>query len=102
MEIYCDRTLREAPVARDDNVQMLSKVEADVSHIPEHLLNRRQGSDGQWYYELSCKIEAVYLSASTTYTLLYNSMCDLIMFWKVANCLQINDIILLRANTCRV
>lgn len=74
MEIYCDRTMRDAPVARDENVHMLSKVEADVSHIPEHMLNRRQGSDGQWYYELSCKIEAVYLSASTTYTLLYNSM----------------------------
>lgn len=74
MTIYNDQTLRDAPVARDENVKVLSHVEADVSHIPENLLARRQGSDGQWYYELSCKIEAVYLSASTTYTLLYNSM----------------------------
>jgi hypothetical protein len=73
MDIYCDRTLRDAAVARDENVQLLCHVEADVSHIPENMLARRQGSDGQWYYELSCKIEAVYLSASTTYTLLYNS-----------------------------
>ncbi|CAM1503996.1 Fc.00g015870.m01.CDS01 [Cosmosporella sp. VM-42] len=73
MTIYCDQTAREAPVARDDNVKILSHVEADVSHIPENLLARRQGNDGQWYYELSCKIEAVYLSASTTYTLLYNN-----------------------------
>lgn len=73
MTIYNDQSLRDAPVARDENVKVLSHVEADVSHIPENLLARRQGSDGQWYYELSCKIEAVYLSASTTYTLLYNS-----------------------------
>lgn len=73
MTIYADQTLRDAPVARDENVKVLSHVEADVSHIPENLLARRQGNDGQWYYELSCKIEAVYLSASTTYTLLYNS-----------------------------
>ncbi|KAI5467022.1 hypothetical protein BGZ63DRAFT_345199 [Mariannaea sp. PMI_226] len=73
MTIYSDQTQREAPITRDDNVKTLSHVEADVSHIPENLLARRQGSDGQWYYELSCKIEAVYLSASTTYTLLYNN-----------------------------
>jgi hypothetical protein len=73
MDIYCDRTPRTAPIARDDNVQLLCHVEADVSHIPENMLARRQGNDGQWYYELSCKIEAVYLSASTAYTLLYNS-----------------------------
>lgn len=73
MTIYSDQTTRDAPVTRDDNVKLLSHVEADVSHIPENLLARRQGADGQWYYELSCKIEAVYLSASTTYTLLYNS-----------------------------
>jgi hypothetical protein len=73
MDIYADRSQREAPVARDDNVSLLCHVEADVSHIPEHLLNRRKGNDGAYYYELQCKIEAVYLSASTQYTLLYNS-----------------------------
>ncbi|OHF00673.1 hypothetical protein CORC01_03990 [Colletotrichum orchidophilum] len=73
MDIYADRNQRMAPVARDENVSMLVHVEADVGHIPEHMLSRRQGLDGQWYYELNCKIEAVYLSASTTYTLLYNN-----------------------------
>ncbi|KAK1658362.1 hypothetical protein BDP55DRAFT_398047 [Colletotrichum godetiae] len=73
MDIYADRNQRIAPVARDENVAMLVHVEADVGHIPEHMLSRRQGLDGQWYYELNCKIEAVYLSASTTYTLLYNN-----------------------------
>ena len=73
MDIYADRTSRDAPVARDENVSLLCHVEADVSHIPENLLNRRRGNDNQWYYELNCKIEAVYLSASTQYTLLYNN-----------------------------
>ncbi|TEA12275.1 Heat shock 70 kDa protein 12A [Colletotrichum sidae] len=73
MDIFADRSPRTAPVARDENVSMLVHVEADVSHIPEHKLDRRQGADGQWYYELACKIEAKYLSASTTYTLLYNN-----------------------------
>jgi hypothetical protein len=73
MDIYADRTAREAQVARDDNVSLLCHVEADVSHIPEAQLARRKGRDGQMYYELSCKIEAVYLSASTQYTLLYNN-----------------------------
>ncbi|KAJ0159325.1 Chaperone protein DnaK [Colletotrichum tanaceti] len=73
MDVYADRHARVAPVARDDNVTMLVHVEADVSHIPEHMLARRRGLDGQWYYELACKIEAVYLSASTTYTLIYNN-----------------------------
>ncbi|EAQ84164.1 hypothetical protein CHGG_10568 [Chaetomium globosum CBS 148.51] len=72
MDIYADRTARDAPLARDDNVTLLCHVEADVSHIPENQLHRRKGSDGNWYYELNCKIEAVYLSASTQYTLLYN------------------------------
>ena len=47
MDIYADRTDRDAPIARDDNVALLCHVEADVSHIPEHYLQRRRGSDGQ-------------------------------------------------------
>jgi len=77
MSVYTDRTQRDAPVMRDDNVSLLSHVEADISHIPENLLGRRKGVDGQvgrrgpnprgrsmadhgkWYYDLSFKIEAV-------------------------------------------
>lgn len=47
MDIYADRTPRTAPIARDENVSLLSHVEADVSHIPENQLNRRKGNDGQ-------------------------------------------------------
>ncbi|KZL82583.1 hsp70-like protein, partial [Colletotrichum incanum] len=83
MDVYADRTPRSAPVARDDNVSMLVHIEADVSHIPEHMLARRQGLDGQWYYELSCKIEAVYLSASTAYTLLYNRSLQLGLMYLI-------------------
>ncbi|KAK0706052.1 hypothetical protein B0T26DRAFT_655976 [Lasiosphaeria miniovina] len=72
MDIYTDRTARDAPIARDGDVSLLCHVEADISHIPESQFARRKGVDGQLYYELSCKIEAVYLSASTQYTLLFN------------------------------
>jgi hypothetical protein len=46
MDIYADRTARDAPLARDENVAMLCHVEADVGHIPENLLQRRKGNDG--------------------------------------------------------
>ncbi|KAL8377885.1 hypothetical protein RB595_008528 [Gaeumannomyces hyphopodioides] len=77
MEIYADggggEFGREAPVCRDDQVALVCHVEADLSHIPEDMLKRRKGSDGNMYYDLECKIEAVYLSASTQYTLIYNN-----------------------------
>ncbi|KAM7206445.1 chaperone protein DnaK [Naviculisporaceae sp. PSN 640] len=72
MDIYCDRTERNAPMAKDEYVRLLCRVEADLSHIPENMLRRRKGYNGEWYYELCCKIEAVYQSASTQYTLIYN------------------------------
>ena len=73
MTIYNDHLSRDAPLSRNDNVKMLSIVEADVNHIPENQLRRRKGCDDQWYYELNCKIEAIYTSASTSYTLIYQS-----------------------------
>ncbi|KAM0535277.1 hypothetical protein ACHAO2_004228 [Verticillium nonalfalfae] len=73
MDIYADGTSSVAPVARNDNTKLLCHVEADVSHIPESQLDRRQGNDGEAYYELECKIEARFHSASTEYTLLYNN-----------------------------
>ncbi|CZR38902.1 uncharacterized protein FPRO_05906 [Fusarium proliferatum ET1] len=56
MTIYNDPLSRDAPLSRNDNVGILSIVEADVNHIPENQLRRRKGCDGQWYYELNCKI----------------------------------------------
>ncbi|RKK93544.1 hypothetical protein BFJ68_g15532 [Fusarium oxysporum] len=74
MTIYNDHLSRDAPLSRNDNVKMLSIVEADVNHIPENQLRRRKGCDDQWYYELNCKIEAIYTSASTSYTLIYQTL----------------------------
>ncbi|KAM5388500.1 hypothetical protein ACJA88_000364 [Fusarium oxysporum] len=73
MTIYNDHLSRDAPLSRNDNVKMLSIVEADVNHIPENQLRRRKGCDDQWYYELNCKIKAIYTSASTSYTLIYQN-----------------------------
>jgi hypothetical protein len=89
MTIYNDTLSRDAPLSRNDNVKLLSIVEADVNHIPENQLRRKKGYDGQWYYELNCKIEAVYTSASTGYTLIYQSKFrggDFVMLY--VNCLD--------------
>ncbi|CRK13867.1 hypothetical protein BN1723_010139 [Verticillium longisporum] len=71
--IYADGTSSVAPVEHNDNTKLLCRVEADVSHIPEAQLNRRQGQDGQAYYELEYELEARVHSASTEYTLVCNN-----------------------------
>lgn len=45
--VYANRTSLDAPLSRNGNVSELCRVEADISHIPEDLLNRRKGYDGQ-------------------------------------------------------
>lgn len=59
LDVYCDRSQRPAPLARDSGVELLCHVEADLTHIPESALDRREGQDKQIYYDLNCKIEAV-------------------------------------------
>lgn len=59
VEIFVDSSKREAGQLKDDHVKLLCKVEADVSHIPESQLTKRKGSDGELYYDLECKLEAV-------------------------------------------
>ncbi|KAF3360981.1 hypothetical protein VDGD_07654 [Verticillium dahliae] len=71
--IYADGTSSVAPVENNDNTKLLCRVEADVSHIPEAQFNRRQGQDGQAYYELGYELEARVHSASTEYTLVCNN-----------------------------
>ncbi|RXG48358.1 hypothetical protein VDGE_07654 [Verticillium dahliae] len=71
--IYADGTSSVAPVEHNDNTKLLCRVEADVSHIPEAQFNRRQGQDGQAYYELEYELEARVHSASTEYTLVCNN-----------------------------
>ncbi len=72
LTVFADRTGRDAPIAKDDEVTTLCKLTANISHIPEKLLQRCLGKDGKWYYDLKWKLEVVHFSASTTYTLLYN------------------------------
>lgn len=55
MVIYADRTPRDAPLARDDNVAKLCHVEADLSHIAENELKRRRGNDGQVSFEQTAR-----------------------------------------------
>ena len=59
VEMFVDSTNRPAGTLRDENTKLLCKVEADVTHIPESQLTKRKGSDGELYYDLECKLEAV-------------------------------------------
>ncbi|KAI0125116.1 hypothetical protein BJ170DRAFT_488835 [Xylariales sp. AK1849] len=69
--MYVDDTIRSAPIIRDSDVKVLCKVEADLSHIPESQFEQRKGMDGEMYYDMDFKIESVYLSKSTSYTLIH-------------------------------
>ncbi|KAI0010680.1 hypothetical protein F4779DRAFT_576471 [Xylariaceae sp. FL0662B] len=71
VEIYADQMSTEAPLSRSDNVQTLCRVTANLDHIPEDDLDKRQGVDGRLYYVYKFEIEAVYRSASTEYTLIH-------------------------------
>ena len=59
VDMFVDSTDRPAGQLKDEHVKLLCKVEADVSHIPESQLTKRKGSDGELYYDLECKLEAV-------------------------------------------
>ncbi|KAI1082486.1 hypothetical protein F5B20DRAFT_569141 [Whalleya microplaca] len=74
LRIYADQTSTEAPLSRNNDVQTLCHVTANLDHIPEEALDRRQGVDGRMYYELEFEIEAVYRSAATEYTLIHKGM----------------------------
>lgn len=57
LKILRDDVSSEAPLAKDDNVQTLCVVEADLSQIPESHIPQRQGSDGLMYHVVECQIE---------------------------------------------
>ncbi|KAK6066752.1 Chaperone protein DnaK [Seiridium cupressi] len=81
LPLYFDDSGREAPKRRDSTVKMLCKVEADLGHIPPSQMHTTTGKDGLLYYDIDVKIEWVYLSKSTTFTLVYK---DPIPHLKVA------------------
>ncbi|KAH9904264.1 hypothetical protein F4778DRAFT_789845 [Xylariomycetidae sp. FL2044] len=71
ISVYSDETSERAPLIHDENVNLLCRVVADVSHIPEENLDKITGIDGRIYYSLDCEIEAVFRTASTEYTLIH-------------------------------
>ncbi|RYP73513.1 hypothetical protein DL771_003552 [Monosporascus sp. 5C6A] len=71
LDILVDSIDRQANVLRDENLKLLCRVEADISHIPESQLTQRRGADGNLYYVVDAKLEAVYHSASTSWTLIH-------------------------------
>ncbi|KAK8034829.1 hypothetical protein PG993_009824 [Apiospora rasikravindrae] len=73
LTIYADSKSSEAPVPRNDNVDTLCHLEADLSSIPTSRFPIQRGKDGFDYYVLSCEIEVVYKSATTEYTLVHDT-----------------------------
>ncbi|KAK8058896.1 hypothetical protein PG994_009344 [Apiospora phragmitis] len=73
LTIHSDSKSNDAPLARNDNVDTLCHLEADISRIPADQLPTRRGKDGFDYYVLSCEIEVVYRSATTEYTLIHDN-----------------------------
>ncbi|RYP52061.1 hypothetical protein DL768_002744 [Monosporascus sp. mg162] len=71
LEIFVDSIDRPANILRDENLKLLCKVEADISHIPENQLTQKRGVDGNMYYVVDIKLEAIYHSASTSWTLIH-------------------------------
>lgn len=60
LTIYADETSATAPTARNNDVNVLCRVGADLTHIPESEIDRKRGEDGEMYYHLDdCRIEAV-------------------------------------------
>lgn len=59
MDIFVDSTDRSAALWHDHNMKLLCKVEADVSHIPEHQFDKTKGYDGEMYYNWHCTLESI-------------------------------------------
>ncbi|KAK5658679.1 hypothetical protein OQA88_2075 [Cercophora sp. LCS_1] len=72
IQIYADRTSKEAPIAVQESVELLCDLTIDLSHIPRSGFKEVRGKDGAWYYKVATEIEVIYHSASTQYTLIYN------------------------------
>ncbi|CZT47209.1 related to hsp70 protein [Rhynchosporium secalis] len=72
MNILCDPHSRQAPIHKIGSVQTLVSLEADLLPLSTATLSRTMviQADGQQYYRIAGSIEAMFLSASTKYTLL--------------------------------
>lgn len=54
-----------------EGVTQLVKVEADLSRIPASKIPRTKGADGKMYYQVDYAIQITYMSAYTSYELIY-------------------------------
>ncbi|KAL8673655.1 MAG: hypothetical protein Q9168_001910 [Polycauliona sp. 1 TL-2023] len=62
------------PKYRDERVQGLVNVQADMSRIEPHLFPKVFGSDGYLYYKIDFAVEITFYSAYTKYELIYNNV----------------------------
>ena len=52
----------------------LVKVEADLSRVPANKIPQTKGADGQMYYKVDYAIKVTYMSAYTSYELIYGGV----------------------------
>ncbi|KAI1260254.1 hypothetical protein F5Y18DRAFT_420208 [Xylariaceae sp. FL1019] len=71
LDVFCDNTSTTAPIERSPNVELLCRLTADLSAIPDERLEKKQGADGNMHYVVEFEIESVYQAAQTTYALIY-------------------------------
>lgn len=57
-----------------ESVTQLVIVEADLSRIPTKMIPQRKGADGKMYYNVHFAIQVTYMSAYTSYELVYAGM----------------------------
>lgn len=76
MRIFHESKSATAPLHEDENVEILVKLVADLSHLDESDLSHTilTLADGQDYYQLKEEIEVTYNAASTKYVLLYGGV----------------------------
>ena len=56
-----------------ESVTRLVRVEADLSRIPANTIPQKRGADGKMYYKVEYEIQVTYMSAYTSYELIYNN-----------------------------
>ena len=56
-----------------DGVELLAKIDTDLSQIRKTNMPIKRGADDEDYYVVEFKIRVTHFSASTDYELLYNS-----------------------------
>ncbi|KAI4105669.1 MAG: hypothetical protein LQ345_007215 [Seirophora villosa] len=63
-----------APKYKNDRVQSLVLVSADLSRIPLHNIPKKSGADGKVYYVIEYAVEISYYSGYTTYELIHDGV----------------------------